>query len=104
MPSYEKPNETLSTLVNDNLIDPYAWPLMSSDDLLRKLPTTYMVVMELDSLRDDGLIFAERLRRLGVNIKLQYWEGLEHDLFNLFHYNSYSLVMDALADFLRRSL
>ena len=102
--NHEEPNETLSSLVHNNLVDPYAWPLMATDNMLKKLSRTYVIVMEIDPLRDDGLIFFERLRRIKVDSQLRYWQGLEHDLFNLFHYNSHSVAVDDLSDYLRRNL
>ncbi|CAC5392702.1 NCEH1 [Mytilus coruscus] len=100
-----EPNTTLSDAVHDNVINPYAWPLMATDDALRKLPKTYVVVTEYDPLRDEGLIFAERLRRLvPENIELSYLAGLEHGIFSLYNYKSQPSTMDTLVDYLNRNL
>ncbi|XP_052058402.1 neutral cholesterol ester hydrolase 1-like [Mytilus californianus] len=53
-PKQSEPNTTLSDAVHDNVINPYAWPLMATDDALLKLPKTYVVVTEYDPLRDEG--------------------------------------------------
>ncbi|CAC5392701.1 AADACL3_4 [Mytilus coruscus] len=104
-PKQSEPNTTLSDAVHDNVINPYAWPLMATDDALLKLPKTYVVVTEYDPLRDEGLIFAERLRRLvPENIELSYLAGLEHGIFSLYNYKSQTSTMDTLVDYLNRNL
>jgi len=43
-----------------------AWPYWASDDQLKGLPPTVISVNELDILRDEGLHFGRRLRKVGV--------------------------------------
>jgi acetyl esterase/lipase len=64
------------------------WPNKGHDLWLRKLPKTYIAITEYDSLRDEGLIYAERLKRLigSGSVELKYWTGLEHGLYNFYHY------------------
>lgn len=46
------------------LINPDFAPLMSSD--LSGLPSTLVITCEFDVLRDDGVIYARRLKAAGV--------------------------------------
>ncbi|KAI9060356.1 hypothetical protein FKP32DRAFT_1595436 [Trametes sanguinea] len=47
------------------------------------LPRAYIQAMELDSTRDDGVVYAEVLREAGVEVKFDLHPGVTHG----FHYN-----------------
>ncbi|NXB61402.1 AAAD deacetylase, partial [Struthidea cinerea] len=49
-------------------LDPRASPLLASDARLRRLPPAYILTCEHDVLRDDGVMYAERLRAAGVPV------------------------------------
>ncbi|MGH0158161.1 UNVERIFIED_CONTAM: hypothetical protein FKN15_035155 [Acipenser sinensis] len=63
MPSRKSsdPSETISAI-----IDPRASPLLVDDVKLQVLPKAYILTCEYDVLRDDGVMYATRLRRAGV--------------------------------------
>ncbi|NXB03651.1 AAAD deacetylase, partial [Cnemophilus loriae] len=50
------------------LLDPRASPLLASDARLRHLPPAYILTCEHDVLRDDGVMYAARLRAAGVPV------------------------------------
>lgn len=54
----------------------YAMPLLAGD--LRGLPPALIAVAQFDPLRDDGVLYAERLNAAGVAATLYYGEGLVH--------------------------
>lgn len=56
--------------------DPAAAPLLAAD--LSGLPSTTLVVAELDPLRDEGLAYAERLRDAGVPTEVTVYQGAAH--------------------------
>ncbi|NXN45324.1 AAAD deacetylase, partial [Rhinoptilus africanus] len=49
-------------------LDTRAAPLLASDAQLHGLPHTYILTCEHDVLRDDGVMYAERLRAAGVPV------------------------------------
>lgn len=60
----------------DDLDNPYFRPMASLD--LRNLPPTFTLTAELDPLRDEGEIFAQRLHDAGVISVLKRYDTLIH--------------------------
>lgn len=56
--------------------NPYASPLSASD--LRGLPPTLIQVAQYDPIRDDGLRYANALRRAGVCVRATNYVGMPH--------------------------
>lgn len=54
----------------------YAMPLLAAN--YRGLPPALIAVAQFDPLRDDGVLYAERLNAAGVSATLYYGEGLVH--------------------------
>ncbi|NXV08076.1 AAAD deacetylase, partial [Cettia cetti] len=50
------------------LLDPRAAPLLASEARLRRLPPAWLLTCEHDVLRDDGAMYAARLRAAGVPV------------------------------------
>lgn len=63
-----------------NLFNEDVSPGLVSDDLLKKLPKAYVVVCENDELKDENIIYAERLRKNGVEVKIAFYEDGFHGL------------------------
>jgi acetyl esterase len=57
-------------------IDPYASPLATAS--FDGLPSAHVVVAELDPLRDEGEMYAMRLRRAGADVTLDRHAGMIH--------------------------
>jgi acetyl esterase len=55
---------------------PYCSPLLASDHT--GLPPAFIVTAGFDPLRDDGAMYADKLREAGVPVKLHNYEGMIH--------------------------
>lgn len=58
--------------------NPEISPAMYSDDVLKTLPKTLCVAADRDILRDQGKEFADRLHKLGVDVKYCCLQGTFH--------------------------
>ncbi|XP_062608026.1 neutral cholesterol ester hydrolase 1-like isoform X1 [Saccostrea cucullata] len=65
-------NETLFKELKDKLTDPTIFPLMASDEELSHFPFTYVLAAGYDLIRDDAIMFAERLRHLNKDVELSH--------------------------------
>ena len=69
-------NETLWEELQPIFTDPYFAPLAAPD--LRGQPETYIATAQYDVLRDDGILFAKRLRAAGVEVKHAHYDKACH--------------------------
>lgn len=62
-------------------------PLLVEDFYLRKNTPDFTILLTagIDMLRDDGFIYAARLKNLGKNIEHMHFENLFHGIFGLLH-------------------
>ncbi|XP_075806534.1 neutral cholesterol ester hydrolase 1 [Microtus pennsylvanicus] len=60
------------------LLDASSSPLIAEQEVLQRLPKTYILTCEHDVLRDDGIMYAKRLESAGVNVTLDHFEDGFH--------------------------
>ncbi|XP_033830916.1 lipase, hormone-sensitive a [Periophthalmus magnuspinnatus] len=65
------------------LKNPFASPLLASEQLLRGLPPVHIVASALDALLDDSVMFAKKLRAMGQPVSLSVVEDLPHGFLSL---------------------
>ena len=84
--------------------NPYFAPLMAED--LRNLPTAYVVTANHDVLRDDGAMYAERLRQAGNTVTHKLWHVGFHDIISFpgILVPEADQTLDEIVEFLSRNL
>ena len=80
----EAMNVTASLYDGVNSKNPLAWPYHAELSLLEGLPPHIITVNELDPLRDEGIIFYEKLKEASVNSQLKIIKGTVHAAENIF--------------------
>ncbi|XP_057714546.1 neutral cholesterol ester hydrolase 1-like [Corythoichthys intestinalis] len=91
-----------------NLLDVRASPLLAGSDVLAKCPQAYIMTCEYDVLRDDGLMYARRLKDAGVEVTSEHHMDGFHACFSLnmgpFTFDVGVRVFDAYLQWLRDNL
>lgn len=82
--------------------DPLALPLLAED--LRDLPPAFIAVAEFDPLRDDGVLYRDRLRADGVEVEYFAGPGLVHGCLRAHDVEEVVQLRTALLGALRRYL
>lgn len=82
--NYYLPNE-------GNWGDVDASPLLNISGWDRQ-PKTLVVVGELDVLRDEGVAYAEKVRRAGVECRLEVMKGMPHPFCKFWEFTGKELV------------
>jgi len=59
-------------------LNPDVSPLLVEDEQLAKLPSTYILSVDHDRLRDDAFIYEGRLKRVGVPVTHNHFEHIFH--------------------------
>jgi len=67
------------------LLDPEISPLLVEDEQLAKLPSTYILTVGHDRLRDEAFIYGERLRRVGIQVVHNHYQNTFHGSITLLY-------------------
>jgi acetyl esterase/lipase len=52
------------------MLDPFICPLMADKEMFKDLPRAYIMTAGYDLIRDDGIMYAQRLKDAGVSLDL----------------------------------
>ncbi len=75
--------QKLTEIVLDKNVSPL---LVDNKYLLNNTPKkTYLITTGFDILRDDGFIYAQRLRNVGLHVHHNHYENLFHGVLGLLH-------------------
>ncbi|XP_077865337.1 arylacetamide deacetylase-like [Saccoglossus kowalevskii] len=91
-------NQTLWNEVKDVMLNSTFSPLLKHD--LKGLPNAYIMTVKFDVLRDEGVLYAQRLENAGVPVDLRYYEHGFHGCFNLHEIPGFHVSKVAMEDFL----
>lgn len=81
------------------LLDPSVSPLLAHKQDLVGLPKAYFIVLEWDSLKDDSLLYAQRLKEAGVDVKVAFYERAYHGSVTIM--DKYQFSKDIFADLVK---
>lgn len=62
------------------IFNPDIAPLLTPKEILTAMPKTYLTVFEWDTLKDEGLLYAERLKDAGVDVHVAYYTEAFHGM------------------------
>ncbi|CAF2957169.1 unnamed protein product [Rotaria sp. Silwood2] len=90
------------------VLHPDVSPLLVDDDELAKLPSTYILTVDHDRLRDEGFIYAARLKASGVNVVHRHFDNTFHGsltfLEGLFELNIAHEMLADIVQYLKQNL
>ena len=90
------------------LLKEEANPGLANSDLLKQLPKAYFLIVEWDCLKDQGLIFAERLKSSGVQVKVNFYENAYHGMVPFIDassgYNLARVMFEDLVNYINENL
>ena len=55
-------------------------PIFAPEDSFTAAPPAWVAVAELDILRDEGIAYAEKLRKAGVSAEVKVYKGAPHPI------------------------
>ena len=74
----KQPEKPIAQWFQDRMLSPYYFPLMTNDT--SRLPRSFVLTLEGDSLADDGAIYARRMKTSGCNVthihEPRGWHGM----------------------------
>jgi acetyl esterase/lipase len=66
-----------------NIEDRVKWdnsPIFAPEDLVANAPRAWIAVAEMDILRDEGIAYAAKLKKAGVEVAVKVYEGAPHPI------------------------
>ncbi len=58
--------------------DPYVSPVYAEKERLREMPPALVILAEMDSLHDEGKLYAKKLKDAGVEVELLDYKAVAH--------------------------
>ncbi|CAC5394786.1 unnamed protein product [Mytilus coruscus] len=98
----------LSDKIQETILNPDFSPLMVPDAKYKDLPLTYVLTAGYDVLRDDGLIYYQRLKKAGAKVHLAHYADGFHGMIFFFDgpmpFQVGIRAMNDLVEFLKKNL
>jgi acetyl esterase/lipase len=89
----------------DFLTSPIAWPGFANDKALVGLPQSYVIICEMDILKDEGLIYAQRLKNVGVKVDIAYYKSTFHGVIQqLDAYSEANIILEDMCKYIEDNI
>ena len=96
-------DEKLWDEIKDVVLDPYFAPLMA--DNLKGLPPAYVMTAEQDVLRDEGILYAQRLKEAGCDVThSHHMNGFHGIVFFLEFMEDSKVIAEKILQFIKERL
>lgn len=80
--------------------NPDAVPILADD--LKNLPAAFIAVAQFDPLRDDGILYADKLKADKIEVNFKLYEGTTHGFFQMGGFiDETKLLMQDIAQFIK---
>lgn len=80
--------------------NPDAVPVLADD--LKNLPAAFIAVAQFDPLKDEGILYADKLRANKVHVNFRLYEGTTHGFFQMGRYiDETKFLMQDIAQFIK---
>ena len=99
---YEETDMELAEKLDPILTDPRLSPLMAKE--FSNLPPTYIMTGNYDVLRDDGLLYAEHLKKAGVTVRSNFVKAAYHGIFWRLYLQDSLVIYDDCIEFITKYL
>ncbi len=83
------------------LFRPEVSPLFAHDNDLKGLPNAYFILLEWDFLKDEGLLYANRLKQLGVDVHIAFYENAFHGVAQILEVEFFQIARNMQDDLIR---
>jgi acetyl esterase/lipase len=90
-------------IIKTEFLNPYVAPLLADD--LRNLPPTYVMTMEEDMLRDDGLLYVERLKQADNQVThAHHWNAIHDMILDFQVLDDAQVIMNDMLSYMKKRL
>lgn len=80
--------------------NPDAVPILADD--LKNLPATFVAIADYDPLKDEGILYADKLKTYGINVNLNLYKGTTHGFFQMGGFiDDTRILMQDIAHFIK---
>ncbi|KAM5140378.1 uncharacterized protein ACMZJ9_014206 [Mantella aurantiaca] len=83
--------------------EPACSPLLAEDNVIRRLPKTYILTCEFDVIRDDGILYKKRLEDSGIPVSWHHVKDGFHGIVSFFHHPAFKSGKRAMDNEVARS-
>lgn len=99
----EEENPPAWETIKKDVTNPFVSPIFARN--LNNLPAAYVVTCQYDVLRDEGFLYAHRMKSFGTQVNHVNYESGFHGLYNLFEiFDEGKSILDDMVNYLRSEL